>query len=204
MRQNIRDISERIAALRWNVIGPVALLVLALLSVAWFDLTTGGDAAPPPLIGAIGTPQRGVFVRPTATPVGARPTAQPRPTVAGTVSGTPATRDLQRRNDLLILFDALNQWERERGEYPFTSGNIQSLCGFKEIDVGCKLREILGSETPVDPLGDPVNNGYWYASDGRTFVLYASLEEDVPDEQECPTDNVDLRKKPDLICLRGP
>jgi hypothetical protein len=29
---------------------------------------------------------------------------------------------------------------------------------------------------PSDPRGDPSKNGYWYASDGRTYTVIAEVE----------------------------
>ncbi len=190
---------DRLRTLRWNIIGPVALLAAALAGVAWFDLTTSGEAKPPPLAGAVGTPVRGTFVPPTPTPIGARPTPKSRPTV-GAVPGTPAERDGRRRNDLLIILDGFNKLKAREGSYPSTNNNLQTLCVFKQLDVGCKLKEVI-TGTPEDPLGNPLQNGYWYQSDGKSLKIYASFEQDIPPDQQCPTDNVDLKKKANLICV---
>jgi hypothetical protein len=187
--------------LRWNIIAPVALIVVALAAVLGFDLAHTGEAVPPPLVGALGTPVRGTLVPPTPTPVGFAPTPVPRPTVPGTVAGTPATRDAVRRNSLLIALDGFQKLKDKNGKYPTTGGNIQTLCAFKDLDAGCKLKDVIPGGAPADPLGDPIQDGFWYQSDGTYVKLYASLEEDIPEDQKCPTDNVDLKKKADLICV---
>jgi hypothetical protein len=187
--------------LKWNIIAPVALIVVALAAVLGFDLAHTGEAVPPPLVGALGTPVRGTLVPATATPVGAKPTVQPRPTVPGTVAGTPATRDAERRNSLLIALDGFSKLRDRDGKFPTTGGNIQTLCAFKDLDVGCKLKDVIPGGAPADPLGNPIDDGFWYQSDGTYAKLYASLEEDIPDDQKCRTDNVDLLKKADLICV---
>jgi hypothetical protein len=191
--------------LKWTIIAPVGLLALAILAIIWLDLATGGEAKPSPLLGAVGTPVRGTFVAPTATPTG-QPgaTPRPRPTFAGVVAGTPAERDLRRQQDLVLLLGAANELRDREGDYPTTNGNVQTLCVFKDDDVGCQLGEVLGRDVPIDPFGDAVSNGYWYASDGKTVKIYAALEQDIPEAQRCPTDNVDLKEKANLICIEGP
>jgi hypothetical protein len=195
---------DRFTDQRWSVIAPVALLGAVVLLVLWLDLATGGEAKPPPLIGAVGTPVRGTFVPPTPTPPGAGPTAQPRPTIAGSVAGTPDERDGERRAHVLILFDALRQFEEREGAYPSTNNNIQSLCVYREVDAGCQLREVLGGELPQDPLGEAAVNGYWYQSDGNVAKVYVSLEGDIDDSERCDTDYVDFRNKPNMICPSFP
>lgn len=196
-------IPEPLRRARWNIIAPVGLLAVALIGVAWLDLTTGGEAEPEAYLGELGTPVRGTFVPPTATPPGARPTPRARVEVPIDAPGTAAERDQTRRNDLLILLGAFEQIRTREGEYPSTNGNLQTLCGFKDLDVGCIVREDLEREPPEDPFGDPVKNGYWYESDGTYVKLYAALEESIPDDQICPTDNVDLLEKPYLICVES-
>ena len=190
--------------LQWGVIGPVALLAGALIILISLAVVHRGEAKPEPLLGAVGTPIRGTFVPPTATPVGGGATPRPRPTFAGVLQGTVEERDALRRGDLIRLLQALNTYKEQNGAYITTSGNIQTLCAFKNVDAGCRLKDVLGKDVPVDPAGDPVNNGYWYASDGTTLTLYAALEADIPDNERCRTENVDLKKKASLICLRAP
>lgn len=185
---------------RWAIVAPIALLAGVLLAVVWLDVATGGDAEPPPLIGKLGTPVRGTFVAPTATPVGFKPTRVPRPTVAGTATGTREERDGRRRGDMLILIYGFQQIREEEGEFPSTGGNIQSLCVYKEIDQGCKLKDVIGAEPPSDPLGDPNENGYWYQSDGKTAKIYVSFEGEIADDQRCDTDYIEFEDDPNMIC----
>src|SRR5437868_288267 len=194
---------EQLRSWKWNIIAPVGLLTVALIAVAWFDLTSSGSAEPPPLLGEVGTPVRGTFTPPTATAIGARPTPKARPTVAG-ATGTAADRDHQRQVDLITMLDGFNKLKARDGSYPSTNGNVQTLCVFKDLDEGCKLQDVLPAGPPTDPLGNGVENGYWYASDGNSLKLYASMEGDVPAEQQCQTDNVDLEKKSNLVCLTAP
>jgi hypothetical protein len=190
--------------LNWSVIAPLALLAAVILAVIVFDFRTGGDVEPAPLLGAVGSPVRGTFVPPTATPVGGGSTPRPRPTFAGSLNGTPAERDQKRRNDLLVLVDGFNRYKEANGSYPSTTNNVQTLCAYKDFDVGCKVGEVLNGTVPLDPLNDPVGAGYWYASDGQTGKLYASLEEDIPPDQQCRTEDAELKKKFNLICVTFP
>jgi len=187
----------------WRVIVPVGAIALALLAVLWFDLTTGGEATPKPLVGAIGTPVRGTFIPPVPTAT-APPEATARPQVTTTVPagapGTPEQRDATRRSDVLVLVQALNATKAGDGSFPSTNGNVQTLCTYKELDAGCKLEDALGGKIPTDPFG--ANAGYWYSSDGNTAAVYASLEVAISAEQRCQTDDPELAKHPNVVCAR--
>lgn len=191
---------KRARDLRWDIIGPVGLVVLALLAVAWLDVTKGGGATPKPPLGDIGTPVRGAYVAPTATPFGFAPTRVPRPTVVGQVTGNPAERDEKRRGDLLLLLGAAASVKARDGSYPSTNGNVQTLCNYKEIDVGCKIQALTGSTA----IADPLKIGYWYSSDGQSSKFYASLEGAVPKEQQCATNDAELKKHDNVICVKTP
>lgn len=194
--------------MRWGVIAPIALVVIAVFTIGWLDVAKGGEAKPKPPIGEIGTPVRNAYIPPTATPQGLRPqpTTIARPTVnvpAG-AAGTSEQRDGQRRVDLLVLLDAANKVKAADGSYPTTKGNVQTICAFKELDVGCRFKNTLGKDVPLDPLGDPVKNGYWYSSDGNTVTVYANLESPPPADEKCPTNDTELKKKANLICAKAP
>lgn len=191
---------ERARGLRWDIIGPVGLLVLALLAVAWLDVTKGGEATPKPPLGEIGTPVRGAYVGPTATPFGFAPTPRPRPTIVGQATGDPVARDGKRRSDLLLLLDAASKAKSRDGSYPSTNGNVQSLCTYKDIDQGCKIQALAGG----DAIGDPLKIGYWYSSDGQSAKFYASLEGAVPNDQQCVTNDAELKKHDNVICIKTP
>ena len=187
---------------RWDIAGPVGLVVLALLAVAWLDVSKGGEAKPKPPLGEIGTPVRGAYVGPTATPFGFVPTPKPRPTVAaGTGSGNPAVRDEKRRSDLLLLLGAAAKVKAQDGSYPSTNGNVQTVCNYKEIDVGCK---VLALSDAAGTIADPAKIGYWYSSDGQSAQFYASLEGDVAKEDQCVTSDAELKKHDNVICVKPP
>ena len=189
----------------WTIIAPVALLAAALIGIAWLDVSTGGEAKPQPPLGGSGTPVRQSYVPPTPTPFGAQPTAKPRPTFPASgvpLKGTPAERDAKRRTDLLLMLDAANKAKARDGAYPSTNKNVQSLCRYKDVDVGCKLSAITGGQLPADPLGN--DSGYWYQSDGTSVKIYASLEGNVAEELKCPTSDAELKKHDNLICVTGP
>ena len=195
---------ERIKRINWSIVVPVGVLALALLGVLWFDLTTGGEAKPQAYIGAIGTPVRGTFIPPAATPTS--PPGTPRPTPAVTVppdaAGSAADRDQRRRSDVLILYQAANALKDRDGSYPDTKGNVQTVCAYKDADVGCGLKDVLPGDIPHDPFS--ANDGYWYSSDGQTVAIYASLEGDIADDQRCDTSDAELVKHANVICVRGP
>jgi hypothetical protein len=139
---------------------------------------------------------------PTNTP---GPTLSPEPAVSPTPS-VPAPggdeRDATRQQDLLAVQQALEEYQDEEGSYPDTDNNVQSLCVFDDTDQGCQLRDFI-DPIPVDPLGEPIpDNGYWYASDGARYTVFAQRESDtVP---ECPEHPDHLARIDSLQCVQGP
>jgi hypothetical protein len=98
-----------------------------------------------------------------------------------------ALRETRRRIDLLEVKAALDAYHEDHGAYPFTTPGIQPLCVDEEMDAGCLLRPYL-DPLPVDPLGAPAVNGYWYESDGESHVLYARMEtSEGIDPSTCPS-----------------
>ena len=95
------------------------------------------------------------------------------PTVTPTPQPGAGDRDLQRLQDLERIRAALEEYYDKEGSYPSTGGNMQTLCAYKDLDIGCKLTKVLDPLPAADPLGDPLTNGYWYASDGKSFAVYA-------------------------------
>jgi hypothetical protein len=187
---------------RLSVLAPIALIGVVLVALFRLDCTTSGDGAePPPLLGAVRSPVRPTYVPPTPTPEGFAPTPRPRPTIAG-VTGTPEERDAQRRQDLLVILNALQQLKEQDGSYPTTGGNLQSLCRFTETDAGCKLEEVLGREPPDEPRGDAAEAGYWYQSDGNTATIYISFEQEVEEEALCanPHEAISEEDHPYVVC----
>ncbi len=190
---------EQAKRLKWNIIAPVGLIVLALLAIFWFDITKGGEANPGDPLGQIGTPVRYTVVPATATPIGFAPTPRPKPTVGASAGGVSAfVRDEKRKSDLLLLLDAASKVKARDGSYPSTKGNVQTLCTYKDIDLGCKIQALA---VGGDAVADPAKNGYWYSSDGVTAKFYASLEEEVPQAQQCKTTDVELSKRDNVICV---
>jgi hypothetical protein len=188
---------------RLSIAAPIALIAVVLIALLRLDCTTGDGAEPPPLLGAVGSPIRPTYIPPTPTPEGFAPTPRPRPTIPG-LTGTEEERDTQRRQDVLIILNGLQQLRERNGEYPATGGNLQSLCVFSEVDAGCTLRDVLGREPPSDPRGRGSTNGYWYLSDGARATLYVAFEGQIPPEDVCPSphpgfDELDL---PYLVCLQ--
>jgi hypothetical protein len=139
-------------------------------------------------------------------PGGATPAAVP-PVETGPPEGTPAPpdaaeRDAERRDELARLAWVLADYKAKNGSYPSTSSNVQSACVYEEIDALCSFKAGLGGDTFVDPFGDPHQYGYWYASDGQSFTLYALLEEAPRPEETCKGPG-DLGTKQNLYCLAG-
>jgi hypothetical protein len=189
-----------------SIIASAGLLALALIGVAWLDLTTGGEAKQAPFIGTIGTPVRNAYIAPS-TPVGlptvARPTVEAQPVPAG-AKGTPTERDQQRKVDLLLLVGAAEKYKTDKGNMPTTDAHVQSLCTYKDLDQGCKFGAYTPSGgVPTDPVGNSYN--YWYSSDGTTARFYASLEQPLTGgEQPCDTNDAELAKHANVICVTAP
>jgi len=189
----------------WSVIAPVALIVVVIGAIFWFDAATGGEAKPNPPLGEIGTPVRPTYVPPTATPFGARPTPSPRPTFSSApppAAGTKEQRDAKRRTDLLVLLNAANQLYDRDGAYPDTRNNVQSVCKYEDIDAGCALKSFIDGGIPEDPLGN--SEGYWIQSDGTRIRFFASLEGAIDESEKCPTTDAELLKHANVICVSAP
>ena len=189
--------------LKLSIAVPAALVVLAVLALFVLDLTKGGAAKPPAEYLGEAKDQQFPYIPSTATAVGAQPT--PRPTLGAprgpAQTGDPAERDTKRRNDLLALLGAANDVKKRDQGYPSTNGNVQTLCNYN-VDTGCTFKDFL-DPLPFDPSRDPVKNGYWYSSDGKTAKFYASLEGDIPDDERCKTTDAELVKKSVLICVEA-
>ncbi len=113
------------------------------------------------------------------------PVEQPPAVITG-APGTAAERDEQRRNDLEAISQALEQYYDDKGSYPDTGGQVQTLCAYLEIDAGCSIRDYL-DPIPTDPAGEPLVDGYWYASDGARFSIFALQEVTIdPTATDCP------------------
>lgn len=116
---------------------------------------------------------------------------------------TPAERDRIRRQDLQVLQDALERYAEQTGSYPDTRKQVQTVCVYRNLDRACALKVVL-PKLPTDPLGAPGSNGYWYASDGSSFLLIAQQEEMKTDEASCPAKVPRPARAVSLYCVRGP
>jgi hypothetical protein len=139
-------------------------------------------------------------------PAGATATTAP-PAEAVPPEATPAPpgaaeRDAERRSEVARLAAALADYKAKNGSYPSTGNNVQSACVYEEIDALCRFKAELGAGTFLDPFGDPHKYGYWYASDGKSFTLYALLES-APGPGEMCEGPGDLADKPNLYCVQG-
>lgn len=157
---------------------PIAAFIVIVAAALGMDLAFSGpdnptiaNSAPPPEV-----------VRATIDALPVTPTPYvPPPTATATAGPTalPASvgqeRDKTRIDDLAKIAAALKQYRQQRGEYPSTGGNTQTVCIYQDIDAGCKLRDLL-DPIPGDPAGDPGANGYWYRSDGKTYMLAAAMD----------------------------
>ncbi len=132
------------------------------------------------------------------------PSNAPKPTpvspeVAEQAEAT--SRDVIRIQDLATIRQALEGYRDAEGNYPDTGGLGQTLCAYVELDIGCALRDILGT-IPRDPEGGPDNDGYWYASDGSAYTLYALRETD--SFLACREHPEFLDRYESLHCIHGP
>ena len=128
----------------------------------------------------------------------------PNQAVQGTVLPGGEDRNSQRIRDLTTLGQLLQQYLERDGSYPSSSGAVQTLCVYDQLDAGCKLRDFAAT-LPADPLGNPLTNGYWYISDGHTFTLMALWEgtSERPADFPCPDTLPGGEEHPNRICLEG-
>lgn len=184
----------------WTPVLAVSIVVIALLAM---DLTFGGadnseplNLAPPTSEGGATPVPRTIAPRP--------PTATPAPTA--TVEAGPAAhiRDTTRLGHMQALRDGLEKYREEEGQYPTTNGNVQTACVY-DIDALCELKEFV-DPFPNDPLGDPGKNGYWYVSDGKTYLLVAAMEapENASPPEACTEKVKEFTGKSQLLCLPNP
>lgn len=110
-------------------------------------------------------------------------------------------QDARRRSDLKRVAAALAAYQERTGAYPNTDGNVQTACVFLDLDKLCVFREQLGRQTLTDPRGDGTRYGYWYASDGKAYALFATFESPVPPAETCRPADRGLSQKPNLYCL---
>jgi len=182
---------------------PIITIVAVVAAIIATDLATGGAHEPKSENqAALGPAVAALTPRPrTPLPPPNTRTPTPAPTV---VSGPVVeARDQTRKDDLQRMAAALEKYYDKKKEYPATGGNLQTACTYKEIDAYCKLKDFI-DPIPADPLGDPGANGYWYASDGKSYTLIAAME--LPANampKNCPEAAAKHTKKTNLYCLSG-
>ncbi|MCH8010000.1 MAG: glycosyltransferase family 39 protein [Chloroflexi bacterium] len=110
-------------------------------------------------------------------------------------------RDVARMQDLEEIQQTIAVYTAEGNALPNTNGDLQSLCVFRELDAGCELLEVL-DQLPEDPLGDAGVNGYFYVSDGATYIVYAQRETDA--FPACDEHPEFLGQFDALLCVKGP
>ncbi len=200
--------------MRISVIAPVMAVVAVIFAILVTDLAVGGADEPEPenlaylgpgVAAATLIPPTVVRPSPTPTATPSEPSSTTATTPAPTAEDetTAEVRDSRRKADLESVKDALAEYYEEEDEYPTTEGNIQTLCVYEETDVLCDLEDLL-DPIPTDPRGEARTNGYWYASDGKTFTLIAGMELKAnADPDDCPESAAKHTKMDNLYCLRG-
>lgn len=108
-------------------------------------------------------------------------------------------RDAERTSDLGRVAAALLNYRDRSGRFPDTGGEVDIACAYGGLGPLCQL-EGLDLETFADPRGSALTYGYWYQSDGRSFVLYASFEGITPTQNSCAAGDVTLSDTPNLYC----
>ena len=183
---------------------PIVVIVAVLAAVITTDLATGGAHEPNPENQAALGPGAAALTPRPKTPL--PPASTRTPTAAPTTVSGPVVeaRDKTRKDDLEQMAAALKKYYDKKKEYPSTGGNLQTVCTYKDDDAGCKLEDFI-DPIPTDPLGDPGANGYWYASDGKSYTLIAAMElpANATPPGSCPEAAPKHTKKANLYCLTG-
>ncbi len=189
---------------KWLPYTPIAAVILVILIALSLYLALSGSSS--------GTPQNQaqppVVVLSTveATPVSPTPLVPPvaeTPTLAPTAvpNDVAQTRDQTRISDLHKIAVALEQYKADKGEYPSTSDNPQSVCVYPDLDALCEIKDYL-DPIPSDPADDAPANGYWYVSDGKTFTLIAGVDSSADGTPAtCEQRFYDHTQKTNLYCL---
>ncbi len=182
------------------------LLGAMVLAIVFTDLATGGDTKSPPALGASieVTPGTRTVIVPTLAPI-----ETSTPVLAATATPSSAAdalaRDAQRLRNLAQLRTALDEYRDRFDSYPNTDNNVQTMCAYEDLDKGCDLKKVLDDDADSilkDPLGEPVLNGYWYASDGETYTIWMLREgPGNPGDPICPETNPHLKEKGPLFCI---
>lgn len=177
---------------------PIVVLALVVLTII-FTQVCGREDVKIPNVDAPTGPT--ATVGPTLTP-GPSPTESPeQETATAELAEGGESRDQLRQLDLAEIQSALEAYVVREDEYPSTDGNIQTLCVFEDVDIGCALKDDL-DPVPSDPLGNAAENGYFYQSDGKVYTLYAIRESELL--AACDDHPQHLARFASILCLRGP
>lgn len=202
----LAELLQRLRRPRWQLALLGGLLGVIVLAIFFTDLATGGDTEPPAPLGSSieVTPGSRVVVVPTLAPI-ATPTQVVVATRAPSSETDALARDAQRLQDLALLQAALASYRDRFDKYPDNDGSIQTLCAYTDLDKGCDLKKVLDDDEQgilEDPLGEPLNNGYWYASDGDSYTIWMLREgPGNPGDPVCPEVVEHLREKGSLFCI---
>ena len=142
---------------------------------------------------------------PTFTPgpsptFGIAPSPRP-PTPTSTPDPGAPGRDERRKADLRAIARVLDLYYADNRSFPETGINPQSLCFYENVDIGCALRKYAPSGLPLDPEGSV---SYRYQSDGRTWVLFAILEEPQPSDRCTNPYASSFANSESVYCIMGP
>lgn len=93
-------------------------------------------------------------------------------------------RDAERKSALRQMGNALETYYADRGEYPDNNSSFEIVgCGTLGSEVACTVGNEFsitsgGGETiyMTQLPGDPLDGNYRYVSDGRSYQIYARLE----------------------------
>jgi hypothetical protein len=175
--------------------------LLAYRATTWFmdgwQLTrVRRKATAPPLLSPVPRPSAGawgaiaaIVFTTTVLAVAFEPFGDAQhPTLLALEASSPSRvneRNTRRLEDLRKLKQTVVDYKGIYGSLPDSHGRLQSVCRYRDKDVGCSLEAVL-SPIPSDPNG--ASFGYWYASDGGSFTLVAVWEGEsqMPSEYGCP------------------
>lgn len=115
----------------------------------------------------------------------------------------PVERDKQRLSDIDKVSAALQSFHAKYGVFPSTGSTTKPLCVPSELDAGCWLEEFL-RPLPREPMWGSTCHGYWYASDGDSFTLYAALETGPAGGSQCTSVPPQLSGVQHPYCVSGP
>jgi hypothetical protein len=180
-----------------------AEVILASVAMALFGVIVAVVAA-----NALAPPERSAAaprqVSPPPPPAQSVAVQQPThtPAEATALASIPAdarARDERRRADLAGLQAGLREYRDKKGDYPSTGGSVQTACVYEKLDKLCAIKGFKGVANFVDPRGQLF--GYYYASDGKSYALYASLEGDNAGSDPCPGDLSVFKNLQNLYCV---